>query len=276
MVALDGSEASEESLPWARTLARSTQTELRLVTAQALPVAAAALDYPFPPQAYEWERRHCERYLAGLVHGMERWDFLPGPQPAATLLDAAQQSQTDLIVLTSVGHGRSSKWLIGSVAERVVRRSLCSVLVVPVGAKRGTDGVLLQRLLVPLDGSDFAARAVSPAEQLARQSGGKVHLLTVCVPPVSRENSLQTGPRQQLQNHCQRLQEAGVASELHIGFGEPARVILQRAKADAVDLLVLASHSRRGLERFWLGSVAERVIRHAPCATLIWKVRASD
>ncbi len=268
LLALDGSPESEEALPTAFNLARHSQAEVLLVRAQQLPPAS------FPARLYPWEQQQAEEYLARQANREEAsgvktgGHFLTGAPPAEALLQATRDLACDLVVLTSRGRGGIHRWLLGSVAAKVIRGAHCPVLVVPraLDPKPGFG-----KILVALDGSELSSWALPAAAHLARQSQGEVVLMTACLPPLSHECPVAEKARQQLDLASQELVQQNLPCRSRIVFGNPAEVILDQAVAERSDLLVLASHGRDPRERFWLGSVAEKVMHHAPCCTLIWK-----
>lgn len=142
---------------------------------------------------------------------------------------------------------------------------------------------MFTNILVPLDGSRAAEAALEQAAYLASTSGGKIRLVQVLtnsmladnptVLPEVREQLDQQDRRQAadyLDTLDSRLQARGIHCQAEIlESGDPAQRILEAAERHAVDLIVLTSHGRSGLSRFLLGSVAEKVLRHASCPTLI-------
>lgn len=134
-----------------------------------------------------------------------------------------------------------------------------------------------QRILVPLDGSARAERALSVAARLASSTGGTLILFRVyqLVPSDSlvRSEQLDTADQREAHAYLGRLQArqevAGVRSEIRALGGAVARTILDAVAAYAADSIVITSHGRGGFSRWMLGSVSEHVARHAPVPVLI-------
>ena len=139
------------------------------------------------------------------------------------------------------------------------------------------------RILVPTDFSSAADRALEHARSLAEAFGASIHLLHVfddpftaaayapevfaSIPPDYREAALAEAGRQlDARLGGQERREFGGTSELVIG--SPAREIVRYAAMHGIDLIVMGTHGRSGLAHLLLGSVAERVVRTAPCAVL--------
>ncbi len=152
--------------------------------------------------------------------------------------------------------------------------------------------MVFQHILVPLDGSARAERAIPVAARLARASGGCITLLrAVTLPPEfawqTRESVLLEEIRDaawtQATNYLARMaasgELSGVATMTEVANGHPAHLILAAARSHLldtppVDLIILGSHGATGFRRWALGSVAQHVARHSPVPVLILHERA--
>lgn len=141
----------------------------------------------------------------------------------------------------------------------------------------------IARVLCPVDFSEFSQHALDHAAALARWYGARLTILHVFVtrPAVDLPPARMTdGDRQRLTADLRRLAAhvpVDVALDLRITESSDIyREILTQAEMVSADLLVLGTHGRSGFERLVLGSVAERVVRMAPCPTMIVPRRAAD
>lgn len=137
---------------------------------------------------------------------------------------------------------------------------------------------MFAHVLVPLDGSKGAEEAVRYAKDVCR---GKLLLFRVQNYPSLLELPLdptaapalleaeEKASQTYLEDLSQQLVEQGTLVSWVTRMGDPATTILQEAVDARVDLIVIASHGRSGLGRFLLGSVAEKVVRHATCPVLV-------
>lgn len=138
---------------------------------------------------------------------------------------------------------------------------------------------MFERILVPLNGSERAGRALPVAARVARATNGTLLLLCVvhhsehlapsAVPVVMATTAAHDLAHEYLLHISHRADLAGIAIELLLWEGDPASAILDEATARQVSLIVLSSHGRSGLLRWALGSVAEHVVRHAAASVLI-------
>jgi nucleotide-binding universal stress UspA family protein len=198
----------------------------------------------------------------------------------ASILDLAEQKEAGLLVVGARGAGGGTTALVlGSVAERVVRHALCPVLVARPSPPRG-------KVVAATDFSDPALPAPLAGTAEARRRGVPVVLVHCMdllppgvigyeVPPISAE--VVAGMRQHWE---QRLEEALVRfGAKDIGSyvlveGPAGAMIVETARVSGAGLVVVGTHGRTGLRRLVLGSVAEAVVRNAPCSVLV--VRLAD
>jgi len=144
---------------------------------------------------------------------------------------------------------------------------------------------MYKRILVPTDGSEISAKAVQSAAALARLSGATMVALSVKEPfPYSAISEMQPVPPQEFYDAQERIaaervklaidaaQAAGVTCQ---GFTvealHPWEAILDHAKSQGCDLIVMASHGRRGLSALLLGSETQKVLTHSPVPVLVVK-----
>ena len=148
-------------------------------------------------------------------------------------------------------------------------------------AVRGGTPFRLNKILVPVDFSDFSAKAVDYALAFADQFGSQLILLHVVEPAVYPESSMLVATalddlnNDLLRSAQKRLDELNkgsigdrVPSELMVRMGRAYAEIAAAANEMDVDLIILATHGYTGLKHVLLGSTAERVVRHAPCPVL--------
>ena len=197
---------------------------------------------------------------------------------------AAGAGAVDLVVIATHGHTGIKRVLLGSTAERVVRHAPCPVLTVPTHALSRRDGKTpafkLKKILVSIDFSKISKDALPYAVLLAGHFGSEVILLNVVeMFPIDhlpgREVTNQTmAPMMKragadLECLAASLSKSTDASASAIvRQGTPFAEICHAAKTLGADLIVLTTHGYTGLKHVWLGSTAERVVRHAPCPVL--------
>lgn len=205
---------------------------------------------------------------------------------AGAISDLAAEVKADLIVMTTHGRTGMSRWIIGSVTERVMHDAPCPVLAVRAQSDclpdRSTNGVA-NRILVPLDGSELAELALGPALAIAKRVGGELILFRVAQPqdevaaPAQDERMIET--QESVGSYQDRIaaacQEHGVSTTTITvtssgsGAASIANAILDFAVAQQINLIAISTHGRSGLRRWVYGSVTEKVLHNADIATLI-------
>lgn len=135
----------------------------------------------------------------------------------------------------------------------------------------------LKRILVPVDFSDAGKPSLRYALFLARQSGASLHLIHVLEPVYYHPDFSHVPPdlsqmREQVNRELGRMQVGlfrGVKTRSDIREGQPHQEIVRAARELPADLIVMATHGHTGLRHIFLGSTAERVVRHAECPVLV-------
>lgn len=146
--------------------------------------------------------------------------------------------------------------------------------------------MLPKTVLVPTDFSDHAERATDYACELARKLGARVILLhAYALPSVGFPESIGFGAElagrvvtvaeEALRAAKERRQASGVEIVTVAMEGDPRDLILGTIDEHHADLVCMGTHGRRGLARAMLGSVAEEIVRHAPCGVLTLRASAS-
>lgn len=280
LVPLDGSNFATEALPLSRLLAEKTGASLRLVhvipptlgieaTGDSLTELSEVRD---SVSAYLQERAQ-----EGETSPRTSTAVLEGPI-VHELCDYIEREMVDLVAITSHGTGGLHRWWRGSVAEGILTGAGVDLLMVQpwdetedlkAGSARFT------RILVPLDGSEHSETALVRARELAALFDAEIILVRVVPSPVEL-TSIYGVPGVEMvgEGHLARIQHAesylesvaaripGERTEIHVVEGPgAAEGIVESARDLGADLIVLAGHGRSGVQRFILGSVADKVLR---------------
>jgi nucleotide-binding universal stress UspA family protein len=205
--------------------------------------------------------------------------------PSEEVLSVATGEDPDLIVVGTRGKTGLAHVLLGSTAERIIRGAPCPVLAVRgEGQGRGLveqgrrDPADLDRILVPVDFSDCSLDALEYGAFVAQRSKASVKILHV-LEPVSygldftlshreKRESIRIAYTKRLSELASALAIAGVPSEFLIVGGLPTDSILDAARTQPADLIVMGTHGRRGLSHALFGSIAESVLRKSSCPVL--------
>jgi nucleotide-binding universal stress UspA family protein len=200
--------------------------------------------------------------------------------PDDVIPEIAEEVGADLVVLATHGRTGIKRFLLGSVAEHVVRRSPVSVLVT-----RGTtvESAEYRRILVGTDFSPGADKALRQAIALSAP-GADIEIAHVWQYPPGTwglgtladhtkamealRSALTHGAAERGANILEQYKDSGRQIRFELLHGPAASVLTSRAESTHRDLIAISTHGYRGFRRLLLGSVAEATVRHAPCSVL--------
>ncbi len=205
--------------------------------------------------------------------------------PYDAILNYAAEEDIDWIVMATSGKTGLNYVLLGSVTEKVVEYADRPVLVVNERERDFVDtegNMRLGRILYPTDFSESSRAAASIALHVAQEAGADI-LLTHVVEAHSKEGEVippdrarkdpdLAGPLERLESESKELFGDQVPVHLRLGRGPVPPTIVETARQDAADLIVISSRGEDSFVDRLLGSVAGRLLRLAPCPLLVIKV----
>jgi nucleotide-binding universal stress UspA family protein len=273
----DFSKPSEAALPFAIAIARNFEGTIYVlhvltpIIPESCPAAITADE-----ELSEVEMQKVESQLAGVVHEttMERG---VGVWPA--IEQALEVHHIDLVVLGTHGRTGAQKFLLGSVAEEIFRRSPVPVLTIGPGVRSGAhNGARFHRVLFATDFTPESKAAAPYAVSLVRESQARLVLLHVMRKPKQGNDNDQrlfdvsvAEAINQLYDSCPEGADLDNRPEVAVEYGEPADRIVEAAKQRRADLIVLGVRNAAGrlgaathLER----ATAHKVVAHAPCPVI--------
>lgn len=297
LVPTDFSPAAKHALHWALRFARSHDATLHLlhVVAQYDPDWFGADDGAVPVgQMKEALHQETKEGLERIAPDPEttgvqsQYEIRHGIDAADEILSAADSIDADMIVTGTHGREGLAHVILGSVAEKVVRRARCPVLT--VGAE-APDTPSIERVLAPVDFSEPSKKALRLAKDVTATYEAQLDVLFVAeertVPVFSdtgipRLNRLKMDPEivkdsaRALEQLSENLGGPDVPVHGHAAEGKVPKQIVRFAETHDVDLIVIATRGLSGLNRFLLGSVTQRVVRAAPCPVLTLNVHEEE
>jgi len=284
LVPLDGSEAAEAVLPYVERIATAAHARVLLL---------AAVDRP-----RDWgedtggdlkgERHEAESYLRRLQARLAsatgndvEIDVVASP-PAEAILTAAEKQEPDLIAMTTHGRSGIARWVMGSVAAKLLHATHTPMLVVrpPAEGKQG-DASALTKILVPLDGSELSASVLPFAADLAKSLGASIVLFHAVFEPVMTYpgaeavfdpgvfKGMEAGAHEFLASTASDLAAKGVKSDPVVVIGNATDGIVWAAERASAGLIAMSTHGRSGIGRAVLGSVADAVVRRTSLPVIV-------
>ena len=283
---IDFSPGSRQAMRTAIRIANEDGAELVLFHAWHIPPMALLGEAAFPPLLNESLAADARRGL----DEAEREAKLAGAKQVTTkvanglawmqIVEALEREPFDLAVIGTHGRTGISRVLLGSVAEKVVRHAPCSVLAI----HPHDEPKPFAHALCPVDFTASSRHAVDLATSLVRPGGAGISLLHVLEIPVaySGESMIADFARdldgraaRELDQWAARARaKVTVPVETRTRIGYAGAQVLSAIEHDpTIDLVVVGSHGRTGIKRALLGSVAEKVVRHATCPVLVARER---
>ncbi len=303
---LDGSDLSEQALPYSRALAAALSLPITLLLA--IEPEHPSIGQHLNPSLHYQEtsdhrtqhaRNYAETVVATLREtGINADTSTPQGEPAAAIVEEAAKDPGTLITMSSHGRSGISRWWMGSVADKVLHLTGNPLLIIRAGSQgqasttdNETGESRFERITVPVDGSDLAEEILPHAAYLSAAMGLTVDLVRVNPSADEYYRSLSAGPSEMAravpsyQDYIQAIdseaegylsqlkellaQQGAASVEPQLLHGQPAACIADLAAATPNNLVAMTTHGRSGVGRLVLGSVAERVVRQSGSPVLL-------
>lgn len=270
LVPLDGSSLSETALPFALAMGQRLEAKLVLVraclasaslhvgTASSMRIAAARQRVEIAEAEVDLDR--VAETLRREGAEVEAHAY-PG-SAGYVILEQAKAQGADLIAMCTHGRSGAARFVLGSVADEVLRHAEVPLFLVPRGCRPWQNGV--SRVLVSLDGSPLAEEVIEPTLRLADAFQAELLLARVVEPSDDREKA-----RVYLDKFAGGFTERGRHVRTQLLSGSPAAALAETARDEAVDLIAMATHGRGGVARLLLGSVATTTLLRATTPVLV-------
>lgn len=284
LLAVDGSEQSYEAAKALEHLAPAK--ELLLLHVMNIPQMAypgtwVGLPEDLVKNTEQTMKEDGKRLLDRVVSMLPLGEGSPSRQlemgvPADVILVEAEAAKSELIVVGSRGLSQMRELMLGSVSHRVMTHARCPVLVVKSRIQR------LEHILLPMESPEDAEAAIAFLTKKPFRGSVKVTLLHVlpfvepvwpvgAMIPESFRREMTESVEKVMNDLVSRLSSLGYKTATAVKAGIPSSVILEEASTTKADLILMGTHSRRGVNRFLLGSVSHSVVHQATCSVLLLK-----
>jgi nucleotide-binding universal stress UspA family protein len=296
LIPLDGSTTAEKVLPYARYLAGKFKIPVELLAVIDIAEMAAHMSADkarFLDTMIEDGVRHSTTYLRGVAttfRGAEVKCAVEKGRAAEVIIEKGETDPAMLIAMATHGRSGLNRFLLGSVAEKVLRGSANPLFLVRA-AEEIAEGVdpTLKSIIVPLDGSELAESVLPMAAGLAKKLDLEVVLFRAYHIPYNLYaaddgsytvdyDELVAGMRDEANEYIEKkvaeikkLGVARVSGTTREGFAGD-EIIAAEKKAPG-GLVAMCSHGRSGVKRWMLGSVTETVVRHSSGPVLVARAR---
>lgn len=290
LIPLDGTLLSEQALELAEKLFAPTEKNIKVVLLESTADATFYLGIPHRNtlSVPEHRKEQIDKYIGKTAEITRSWakdveEITMIGKPENTIILTAKQEQVDLIVMFTHGYGAFERLLVGSVTEKIIREAPCPVLVTQ-------DGNIPNHMLIALDGTPFSETILDPAFALAELINADVTLVHIDedtndldmkqVAELSKTNrelaqTLLAAHNTETEHYLDSIYQRyigkvkGVKINIDIGYGKPAIQLPKVADQHSCDLIAMATHGRKGIDRLWSRSVTEGVMHETKAAMLV-------
>jgi len=281
LVPLDGSVLAKQALPYVRILSKGFQASVELIRVID-PGRDGQADLGIESEA----RTYLQTVAASLaVEGINVSSVVHPGDVAPCIIKEAGKRRSTLIAMSTHGRSAATRWLLGSVTDKVLQATTNPLLIVrPDRQEVHPSDVSPRTVVLPLDGSTLAEEVLPRVVALAKALHLRVTVIRVV--PSSTNYQLDIGrhptiheasPQQQYEEAAvylrrvrQKLSDEGVPEVLeHVMYDHPAIAIVDFAREVQPSLVAMTTHGRTGIGRWVLGSVTDRVVRHSESPVLV-------
>jgi nucleotide-binding universal stress UspA family protein len=282
LVPLDGSETAEAVLPYAEAFAAGFKTTVELLFVIDIRgmVSRPAVDPIHLDAIIATEEKKSTGYLE---HAAKKFTRFPTKcrvvrgNPAEAILDTAGEDRNTLIAMATHGRSGAPRWLLGSVAEKVLRGTTNPLFLVRAGAAKTVPRRIINAMVVPLDGSPLAEQILTTVSWWARALDVEVTLIRAFEFPASAYlggadslpdyDALREETRKDAADYLKQKAESLVGEGVRTVStftmeGPAAEEIISYARTAPRAVVAMSTHGRSGVRRWILGSVTEKVVRH--------------
>lgn len=287
LVPLDGSKLSERVLPYAKSLAQGLKIPMELLAVvDADAVVSLAVDSESYKEALFAERKKLARnYLKNianmLVDGFHAERFVEAGKPPETIVAHAAADAGALVAIGTHGRSGVERWVMGSVADKVLHSTKNALLLVRTTEDRPKETGAFTSVIVPLDGSALAESVLPVVAELARSLSLQVTLVRIWdIPALYYDESYLVDERilKTIEDEAREYIDRKIIDLGRQGLNGMKGVVLQGFAADRIieeakktphSLVAICTHGRSGFRRWMLGSVTEQVVRHSGDPVLV-------
>lgn len=285
LIPLDGTQLSESAYALLPMVKQLGIERLRLVSVWESAWEESESGHPSEELAEVTEkgRSYLDAYLAQQAEqlqaqGFETETVVRIGRPADELLASTQD--VDLILIATHGRTGIARWWLGSVADQVIKESACPCLVIGPNVEVALEPYSVDRVMLPLDGSEAAEQALPLAAFIAEKTDAMLEavrsmsLSAVSYSPgmnmYSAElvTSMEDSVKAYLEGVSNKLN--GRKAETTMLTGSPSQTLLEHLQEKPADLVVATTHGRTGISRAALGSTSDRLL-HGPAPVLIFR-----
>jgi len=294
LLPLDGSQLAESAVPVAAYLAKALKAQvtlLHVIEKNAPEKIHGQKHLVNEGEACEYLAEVSEKQFPADVNIHHHVHTEEVDRVSASIVQHSDEFNPDLIVMCAHGQSGLHDFVLGSIAQQVIAAGSIPVLLLRTRESGGEPFSGFANILVALDGNPEHESGFNAAVELAVKLKSAVHLIQV-VPTLStlslRHSATGTllpattaalleieedTAAEYLEEKMTQLKKKGIKASAEVERGDPAKQVVQSADAHASDLIVLGTHGKTGMNAFWTGSVAPKIVEQSTLPILLVPVR---
>jgi nucleotide-binding universal stress UspA family protein len=290
LIPLDGSKTAESVLFFVNILQDTPHIPIELLTVidiSQMTTHIATNKAQYLDHLIAEAERVNEEYLRGVAANLQSFEVgytVEKGKPADIIIEKAAASAGTLVAMATHGRSGINRWLLGSVAEKVLRGTSSPLFLVRAGPNDFTADQSISSIVVPLDGSAIAESILPAAVEMTQRLGAEIVLFRSYELPASAyygsedylpnydelKKQVKAEAQSYLDDQAKALNAKGLSRvTTAVAEGLAADEIIHCAREQPNSLLAMCTHGRSGVQRWVLGSVTETVVRHAPGPVLV-------
>ena len=283
IVPLDCSQLAEQVLPYVHVVGKGLKCPITLVRVYDVPAMLEGVSGSTIDRVADELRADAGRYLERVKTSLSDVGTevsVVGKQgdAASIIIEEAETGSSTIVMISSHGRSGVTRWAMGSVAEKVLQATNNPLLIIRDQTGEGislTEGdknpedwsTLLNgaNIIIPLDGSALSEQVIPHATVLANSLGVPVTPIRVSNSPNDDSENIEY-----LKNVAKGIRDAGLQSnDGQVLQGNPATAIIQMTETTPNSLVAMTTRGRSGIQRWVMGSVTDRVVRHSSSPALV-------
>jgi nucleotide-binding universal stress UspA family protein len=290
LVPLDGSATAEAVLPYAEAFAAGFKTSVELMSVidiGAMTTHLAADKVHHLDTIIATEEKNSASYLENVAKIFSRFPTdcrIVRGKPAETILETTSKDRDTLIAMATHGRSGAKRWLLGSVAEKVLRGTTNPLFLVRAAEAKTSPQRIINSIVVPLDGSSLAEQILPTVSIWAQSLDVEVTLIRAFEFPASAYygsdnylpdyDAFREEARKEAADYLKEKADSLIGEGVRTVStrtiqGPAANEIISYAQTEPRAVIAMSTHGRSGVRRWILGSVTEKVVRHGDDPVLV-------
>lgn len=290
LVPLDGSATAEAVLPYAEAFAAGFKTSVELMSVIDIGAMTSHLEADKVHRLdtiIATEEKNSASYLENVAKIFSRFPTecrIVRGHPAEAILETTSKDRDTLIAMATHGRSGAKRWLLGSVAEKVLRGTTNPLFLVRAAVAKASPQRIINSIVVPLDGSSLAEQILPTVSIWAQAVDVEVTLIRAFEFPASAYygsenylpdyNAFREEARKEAADYLKEKADALIGEGVRTVStrtieGPAADEIISYVQTEPRAVIAMSTHGRSGVRRWILGSVTEKVVRHANDPVLV-------